>query len=96
MSLVPWYGPRSRSIYWNVQFEFEDHHPRLDDGGRAGDLAMKSFLLFFGLGSAALYTLLVIADNVIANDMTENALVGQISGQSSSCSTLELLGPIPS
>ena len=54
---------------------------------------MKSFLLIFGLGSAALYMLLVIADNVIANGMAENALVGQTRANHPVVRRLSCWGP---
>ena len=54
---------------------------------------MKSFLLFLILGSAALYTVLVITDNVIANGMAENALVGQTRANHAVARRLSCWGP---
>ena len=54
---------------------------------------MKSFLLFLILGSAALYTLLVITDNVIANRTAENAFAGQTRANHAAVRRLSCWGP---
>ena len=53
---------------------------------------MKWFLKFLSLGSAVLYTLLVVIDNRIPDGIADNTVARRSSFQSA---PLECVGPLP-